>query len=405
MLLKLAWRNLWRNKRRSIITISAIVFAVVLSVLLDSVKKGLLDKMKENVVGFYHGYVQVHRNGYWDDKTIDNSFDYDSMLIASLQRREEVDEVIPRLESFVLAASESMSKGSMLVGVDPEKEDAVTTLKSKLIKGNYLQDGDHAVMVTTGLADYLRLGLNDSLVVLGQGYHGVSAAGKYPIKGLIKFGSPELNKGLIYLPIGESQHLFGADNKVTAFVLKLDNIREAQKTSEELGAMLPHDEYETMSWQQMLPELDQVIQGEEAENKIFQVVLYMLIAFGIFGTILMMTMERQFEFGVMVAIGMNKAMLSLVVVLENIFLSILGAIVGVMVSLPVVLYLYRFPVSLSGQLAEAYENFGMEPIYYFSTDAVVFYTQGLVVLSLALVLAFYPVFKIWKLNPVAAMQS
>ena len=404
MLIKLAWRNLWRNKRRSIITISAIVFAVVLSVLLDSVKKGLLDKMKENVVGFYHGYVQVHRDGYWDDQTIDNSFDYDSMLMAELQGRGEVEEVIPRLESFVLAASESMSKGSMLVGVDPEKEDAVTALKSKLIKGEYLQNGDRAVMVTTGLADYLRLGLNDSLVVLGQGYHGVSAAGEYPIKGLIKFGSPELNKGLIYLPINESQHLFGADNKLTALVLKLNNIREVQRTSEELGAVL-HQEYETMSWQQMLPELDQVIQGEEAENKIFQVVLYMLIAFGIFGTILMMTIERQFEFGVMVAIGMNKAMLSLVVVLENIFLSILGAIVGVMVSLPIVIYLYRFPVSLSGQLAEAYENFGMEPIYYFSTDAVVFYTQGLVVLSLALVLAFYPIFKIWQLNPVEAMHS
>jgi len=404
MLLKLAWRNLWRNRRRSIITISAIVFAVVLSVLLDSVKKGLLDRMKENVVGFYHGYVQVHQNGYWDDQTLDNSFDFDSTLVVNLQQRDEVEKVIPRLESFVLAASESMSRGSMLVGVDPEMEDGVTALKSKLVEGDYLEDEDRAVMVTTGLADYLRLGLNDSLVVLGQGYHGVSAAAKYPIKGLIKFGSPELNRGLIYLPIRESQHLFGADNKLTALVLKLGNIREAERTSEELGSVLPQ-EYETMSWQQMLPELDQVIQGEEAENKIFQVVLYLLIAFGIFGTILMMTMERQFEFGVMVAIGMNKTKLSLVVVLENIFLSILGAMVGVMVSLPVVYYLYWFPVSLSGQLAEAYENFGMEPIYYFSTDAVVFYTQGLVVLGLALALAFYPIFKIWRLNPVAAMQS
>ncbi len=404
MLVKLAWRNLWRNKRRSVITISAIVFAVVLSVLLDSVKKGLLDKMKENVVGFYHGYVQVHRNGYWKDQTLDNSFDYDTLLTASLHQRRGVEQVIPRLESFVLAASESRSKGSMLVGIHPEKENAVTALKSKLIAGDYLQLGDRGVMITEGLADYLKLGLNDSLVVLGQGYHGVSAAGKYPIRGLIKFGSPELNKGLIYLSIWESQHLFGADNKVTALVLKLKDIEEAQLTARELGDALD-EEFEIMSWQQLLPELDQVIQGEEAENIIFQAVLYILIAFGIFGTVLMMTMERKFEFGVLVAIGMKKGKLSLVVVLENVLLSVLGALVGILVSLPIVIYLYKFPISLSGQLAEAYENFGMEPIYYFSTDAVVFYTQGLIVLSLALVLAFYPILRIWKLNPVEAMQS
>ncbi len=404
MIFKLAWRNLWRNKRRSIITMASIVFAVVLSILLDSVKKGLLDKMKENVVGFYTGYVQVHQNGYWEDKILDNSFDQDPSLVGQLQEHPQVNVVVPRLESFVLAASEELSKGCMIVGIDPQRENLVTSLEEKLAQGSYLLPDDKAVLLTEGLSDYLNLGVGDTLVVLGQGYHGVSAAGKYPIKGLIKFGSPELNKGLVYLPLKESQWLFGAENKITALVVQLTNINRSREVSDQLATSVS-DQYEVMNWQAMMPELDQVIQGEEAENVIFQVILYMLIAFGIFGTILMMTVERQYEFGVMVAIGMKKVRLSLVLVLESMFLSILGALVGILISIPITYYLYLFPISLGGELAEVYEEFGMEPIFYFSVDAVVFYTQAFVVLILAMVLAFYPALKIWGLDPVKAMHT
>ena len=404
MLIKLAWRNLWRNKRRSLITMASIVFAVVLSILMDSVKKGLLDKMKENVVGFYTGYAQVHQNGYWDDKTLDNSFDHPESLVVSLAEHRDVTAIVPRLESFVLAASENLSKGCMIVGIDPNKESLVTSLNEKLIEGNYLNPEDKAVLVTEGLADYLRLGVNDTLVLIGQGYHGVSAAGKYPIKGLIKFGSPDLNKGLVYLPLKESQWLFGAENKLTALVLQLQNIDRSKEVAQQLASDVS-EQYEVMNWQAMIPELDQVIQGEEAENVIFQIVLYMLIAFGIFGTILMMTMERQYEFGVLVAIGMRKNKLAWVIVMENIFLSILGALAGIILSIPIVYYLYKFPIGLSGKLAEAYENFGIEPIFYFSVDAVVFYTQALIVLGLAMVLAFYPIIKIRSLDPVRAMHG
>jgi ABC-type lipoprotein release transport system permease subunit len=404
MLVKLAWRNLWRNKRRSLITAAAIVFAVVLSILLDSVKKGLLDKMKENVVGFYTGYVQIHQQGYWDDQTLDNSFELQDVLLDKLGDHHRVTEVVPRLESFALSATEELSKGCMVVGIDPEKEKLVTSLDSKLFKGQYLNSSDRAVLLTEGLANYFGLGVKDTIVIIGQGYHGVTAAGKYPIKGLIKFGSPDLNKGLIYLPLKECQYLFGAENKITALVLQLDNVQKSNEVAQQLKANLS-DQYEVMSWQQLLPELDQVIQGEEAENVIFQVVLYALIAFGIFGTILMMTIERQYEFGVLVAIGMKKHKLSLLVIIENVLLSVIGALAGIVVSIPVVFYLYKFPINLGGQLAEAYQNFGMEPIFYFSIEAVVFYTQALVVLSLALILSLYPLVKISSLNPVEAMQS
>ena len=382
----------------------SIVFAVVLSILLDSVKKGLSDKMKENVVSIYTGYIQIHKNGYWDDRTLENSFELKPALVNDTEANEDLRHVIPRLESFALAASRKYSKGCMIVGIDPEKESGMTALEKKLAKGQYLTPSDKAVLVTEGLASYLKLDVNDTLVLIGQGYRGVSAAGKYVIKGLIKFGSPELNKSLVYLPLKESQHLFAAENKLTALVLSPNNTEKSKEVAGTLASSIGPD-YEVMTWQSMMPELDQIIEGEKRENVIFQIVLYMLIAFGIFGTILMMTLERQYEFGVMVAIGMKNLRLSTMVILENILISISGAMGGILLSIPIVLYLFIYPIRLGGKLAEAYEKFGIEPIFYFSIAPKVFYSQGLVVFFLALFLSLYPFIKIRKLNPVSAMHS
>ena len=404
MYLKLSWGNLWRNKRRTLITMASIVFAVLLSVLMYSIKDGLLDKMKENVVGFYTGYVQVHKNGYWDEKTLENTFEPSDTLIQHILSHRRVKDLVPRLESFSLAASEKYSKGCMVVGINPEKENAVTRLQSKVVKGSYLEENDRAALLTEGLANYLRLEVGDTLVIIGQGYRGVSAAGKYVIKGLVKFGSPDLNSGLVYLPLKETQWLYGATQRLSAFVLLLKDNDRPRDTATALQANIGN-EFEVMSWQSMIPELDQVIQGEDKETVIFLFVLYMLITFGIFGTILMMTLERKFEFGVLVAIGMKKHILSQVVIMENILISILGALGGLLLSVPFVFYLYKFPIKMSGSLAEAYENFGIEPIFYFSMAPDVFYTQMLVVLIIALVLSFYPLVKIQKLDPVSAMRE
>lgn len=404
MLIKLAWRNLWRNRRRTFITMASIIFAVLLAILLNSVKEGVLERMQENVVGFYTGAVQLHQQGYWDDKTIDQTFVLSDSLVQILQAQEDVMAVVPRLESFALAASDEYSKGCMVVGFDPQSEPLVTRLDEKLVQGQYLAKEDRAVLLSTGLAEYLKLEVGDTLVLIGQGYHGVSAAGKYPVQGLLDFASPELNRQMVYLPLTEAQWLFGADQRATALVLELRDISQSSAVAQTLEATVGSD-YEVMNWQTMMPELDQVIEGERAESFVFLLVLYILITFGIFGTILMMTVERQFEFGVLVAIGMKKLKLSSVVIFENVFIAILGALGGMLLSVPVVLYFYTFPIRITGQLSEAYENFGIEPIFYFSTNPDIFYSQTFVVLIIALVLSVYPMFKIGRLDPVVAMRS
>ncbi|MEO9964248.1 MAG: FtsX-like permease family protein [Reichenbachiella sp.] len=404
MYLKLAWRNIWRNKRRTFITMASIVFAVLLAILLNSVKEGVLIKMQENVVSFYTGAVQLHKAGYWDEKTLDNSMTYSDSLVAQVVNHPDVDAAIGRLESYALAASEKYTKVCMVVGIEPENETLVTSLDEKIVAGDYILSDDKGVLVSEGLAEYLKLTVGDTLVIIGQGYHGVSAAGKFPIRGLIRFASPQLNRTMVYLPMTLAQQLFGAPDRITALVLNVDDVSDADRIERELSSEVGAH-YEVMGWKVLLPELNQVLEGERAENVIFLFVLYMLIAFGIFGTVIMMTIERQYEFGVLVAIGMRNLKLSGVVVMENIMISVMGAILGTLISIPVVGYFYKFPIRISGDLQKAYENFGFEPIFYFSIAPKIFYSQTVVIFCVALVLSLYPLLKITRLKPVNAMRT
>ena len=403
MLIQLAWRNIWRNKRRTLITMASVVFAVVLAVLLNSLKEGVLIKMQENAVSFYSGAIQLQNPEYWEDKTLDNIFFLEDSVMDALSEIDEIRSLGPRLESFALAAAEERSKAALVLSVDPEMESKMTSLDSKILEGEYFTYDDNAAMLSSGLSEYLGLSVSDTIVLLGQGYHGISAAGKYVVKAIVKLGSPELNKRLVYLPLKAGQELFGAYGMTSSIVVNLDDVNDA----EDMQSMLlsKFDDLAILSWKDMMPELDQMIEAERAETVIFLGVLYLLISFGIFGTILMMLMERQYEFGVLVSIGMRRFKLARVVVMENVMITVTGAIVGTLLSVPAVLYFHKFPIEVGGQLKEAYENYGFEPIFYFSIEPPIFYSQSLVVLCIALVLSLFPVLKILRLNPIDAMRT
>lgn len=183
-ILQLAWKNLWRNRNRTAITMASIFFAVVLSVLTSSIKTGIFDNLIKNVVSFYSGYIQIHKQGYWDEQILDNSFENSATLEKKLLNDPRITGITPRLESFALASAGNITKGCLVVGIDPQKEDRITQLSTKLVAGKYLQSGDNTVLVAEGLLKRLQLNLHDTLVLIGQGYHGATAAGKYVISGV-----------------------------------------------------------------------------------------------------------------------------------------------------------------------------------------------------------------------------
>ena len=198
MFLKLAWRNIWRNRRRTVITVTAIFFSVFLSVMQRSMKIGSIERMVDQMVGTFLGHIQVHQQGYNEEQNLDNSFETSPTLLKTIEQTQGVKRVIPRLDSYALVAGIERSRAGLILGIDPVAERQFSNPEKKLIKGKYLAKADEeAILIAQGLADYLKVQVGDSLVLLGQGFQGQSATGKYLIKGMVKMPNPELNKALV----------------------------------------------------------------------------------------------------------------------------------------------------------------------------------------------------------------
>lgn len=402
-LIRMAWKNLWRNHIRTFITMAAIFFAVILSIVAVSLKDGVFNNLVKNVVSFYTGYLQVHKQGYWNEQILDNGFKKITALENEICSNKNISDITSRLESFVLLSSKELTKGSLLVGIEPEKENNITLLQKKIISGKYLESKDQAIIIAQGLAERLQVKIFDTLVLIGQGYHGSMATGKYYIKGIVKFGSPELNEKIAFMPLQLAQQFFDAENLITSYVVSLNKSKELETTSKKLAIKLGNG-YEVMSWGDMIPEIKQHIETDTANMKYVQGFLYLLIGFGIFGTQLMMMIERKYEIGMLVAIGMKKSKLMILFLLETTFTVLVGCIGGIMAAIPIIYYLYKNPLKMGGNGAKAYSKFGFEPIFPASIEASNFISQTLMVLMIGLALSLYAMYKIIVLNPVIAMK-
>lgn len=405
-IIKLARRNIWRNKRRTIITATAIMFAVFFSIAMDSINRGIFDHMEQGMVKSFMGFAQIHSNGFWEDQTLDNAFIYDDEMKQLPSQYKEIQNFVPRLESFALASFKEGTKGVLVAGIDPEKENALTNLKGKITQGKYFSKNDSTVIIAEGLADYLSVAIGDTITLISSGYHGAPAGDNYIIKGFVKFGSPELNKQMVYLPLATAQDFYAAENLnlVTTLVVDTDRPNKIHQTVAKLSLDLD-ETYEVMSYEQLIPDLIQARQMKEAGQTFMRFILYAIISFGIFGTILMMIKERQYEFGVLTAIGLRRSKLSLIVWLETVFIGFFGVLAGILISLPLVIGLSTNPVELTGDAAAAYVEMGVEPYIIASTAPEIFYNQAITVFFIVTLLAFYPLFKISKLKPVEAMRS
>jgi len=403
-LIKMAWKSLWRNRSRTFITTAAIFFAVILSVMASSLKEGIFKNLVKNVVSFYTGYIQVHKKGYQDEQILDNSFVADEKMETKILSQSNITNLTPRLESFALASSEDFTKGCMVVGIDPAKEDRITSLKNKLINGNYLQKDDKAALLAQGLAERLKLKVQDTIVLIGQGYHGSTAAGKYRVKGILRFGSPQLNDKMLFMSLPSAQEFFSAEGMLTSYVLSIKNETALSPTAEAIHSSAGKD-YEVMTWGELMPDIKQHIETDSNNMKVVQGILYLLICFGIFSTLLMMMVERKFEMGMLVAIGMKKSKLGILLIAESVITVLTGCMAGIIASIPIVFYLNRNPIRIGGDTAKAYERFGFEAVFPTSMDASNFIYQGIAVLIIGLVLSLYPLYKVARLNPVNAMKK
>jgi len=401
---KIAWRNLWRNPRRTLITVASILFGVLLSSYMTSMQEGSYDRIVDLVVKYYSGYIQVHDKDYWENKSINSSFEYNEPLISQFLRHRETKQVFPRLESFSLVSSEKLTKGAIVIGIDPVKEDAWTKLSSKIRHGNFLKESDGGAVIGEGLGRYLKINVNDTLIMVSQGYHGASAIGKFPVRGIIRHVSPELDKGIVYLDIRTCQKFFSAQGRCTSLVINVADQHSMdpllRKLKDEIRAPL-----QAMRWEEMQPEVVQQIQSDRAGGIVLKIVLYIVVGFGILTVLMMMISERKKEMGIMVSIGMQRKKLAHILLAETFMIGLFGVAAGLLAGIPVVWFQAAHPIPLTGKAGGMMQDFGFEPFLFFSTSAKVFINQAITIFIILMVVAIYPVITALRFNIIKSVRK
>jgi ABC-type lipoprotein release transport system permease subunit len=404
--IKLPWRNIWRNHRRTLITIASVFFAVFFSVLTMAFSNGSWGRMIENMLRTQTGHIQVHLKGYWEDKITDNFMEMDAETIRLLNEIEHVINVSPRIETFAMASSDyNTSKGVGVVGIDPVKEDEKSSLSKRLTEGSYLTSADQGVLIGKALAAYLHVNVGDSLALIGQGYHGAGAVGLYPIRGLLAFPTAEMERGTLYMSMPAAQEFISMPNGYSGVLIAIDDGKALEETMQKVSETVDTSVYEVLSWKTTMEDLLKQAESDKAFSKIILFVLYLIVGFGILGTVIMMTTERRREFGMMVALGMREGRLARSVALELLFMTCIGLAAGLGVSLPIVLYFHHHPIPLAGELATAMNAYGMEPVVPMEANPALFAGQALIVLLITSLTILYPVRVILKLEVNKSLRS
>ncbi len=402
--LKMAWRNLWRNKRRTMITVMSIFFGVVMSSMMGAMQEGIYSSMIDNVVKTYSGHVQIQHPDYNENKTINNVFDQSKGLVDSVRNIEHVEAAVPRLKSYTLISNGDKTRGGMLLGIAPKEEERLTGVSKWITKGEYLKPGDDGLLIVKNLAKHLEAKIGDTIVLMSQGYHGANAAGLFPVKGILEFPTPEMNSMGVYVDIKAARQYFYAYNKMTEIAILADEYDNVPEIKESLKKKFD-DRYNYLSWRELSPELVQFINSDKASGVLMKAILYLVIGFGILGTIMMMIAERKREMGVMVAVGMQKYRLSKIIWMETMFIGLIGVVAGFLVSIPLVAWFSANPIPITGEYGAAYEQFGMEPWIYFKMSPKVFFNQALIVFLITLAISIYPYSVVRKLNTIDAIRG
>lgn len=406
MLITLAWRNLWRKKRRTLITVSSVMFATILAILLMSMISGMKDQMVDSLVRTSTGFLQIQDAYYFDEPSMDHSLEYGEAVKNAIEKHaDQIRFTVPRIQGFCLVSKEISSRGVIVTGILPEKEDMMNNLSTNITAGRMFEPGDSHAVIAEGLAQQLELGIGDTIVLLGQGFQGMTAAGKYPVGGILRFLMPEQNNTMVYLPLEEAQWFFVAPNRLSSLIIMTEDKDGVAALAESLQSHLDDEWYAVKTWEELMPDALLAFEARDAQVKVIAWVLYIVVGFGIFGTIVTMVYERLREFGILLSIGLKRWQLAAVCLLETLFISFIGVIIGVMAGFLVVYRLFINPIQLTGDLADVMTDMGIEPIMSFSIAPGIFVYQAITIFFIALVVGIYPIKKVLRLEMVSAARN
>ncbi len=403
---RLAWRNLWRRKRRTWLTVGAMVFSNILLVFMISLQLGMYEMMIVNALKAQTGHLQVQAPGYKDDFKIRQVVPNAKQLADDLRQGLATEEVAVRAAAFALISSGDRSYGAQITGVEPARESLVSSLPGLVTEGGFLSDPmAEEIVIGSVLARNLRVGVGDELTFIGSGRDGSFAAAVVDVVGIFESGVPDMDRGFAQVPLGFFQDAFAMGDAGHAVVVMAPGLLQVGATQARVEALLPADaDLVVHDWDALLPGLKQAIQADFVSAWFMYGILIILVAFSVLNTQLMSVLERTKEFGIVMSLGVTPGRLGRLVLLETALMGIVGMVLGVLLGGGLVLWLHFNGFTYPG-LEEMGGKFNLPGRIYPTVSVLGLLTGPLIVLAASVVASFYPALRLRWMEPVAAMRA
>ncbi len=406
IVLRLAWRNLWRQPRRTWLTIGAMVFSNTLLVFMISLQFGMYGLMIDNTLQIFTGHMQVQAPGYKDDQKMRQTVPDVVPLASALRLEFPSGSIAARAWAFGLASSEERSYGVGIFGVEPEFEPTVSNIPGLVKEGNYLTDAD-AMEIVIGaiLARNLRVVIGDELTLLGSGRDGSFAAAVVNVVGIFESGVADIDRNFAQLPLATFQDVFYMEGAGHEVVISAATLDDAALLRPEIAAALPSNaKLAVHDWDVLQPGLKQAIQADMSSAFFMYGILVILVAFSVLNTQLMSVLERTHEFGIVMSLGLKPGRLGRLVMLETALMGMIGLILGAIVGAIFTSWFTANGLSIPG-MEEMAATFNLPARIFPQVTPWSMVAGPLVVFLFTLLAAAYPALRLHRLHPVEAMRA
>ena len=407
---KMAWRNLWRRKRRTYITLLSIGFGVLLSITFTGIADESYTKMIDTSAIMGLGHVTIEPGGYNDTPSLDKRLSHASGMKEELLQVEGVGNALVRIMGQAMLASANKSIGGAFMAIDPNAESGVNNLFiSSIVQGQLFSDKDiQGAVVGERVAKKLNLGLGKKLVYTTTDVNGEIVSEIARVSGIFRTGVSEVDGSMILLPINRVRTVlsYGPED-ATMISIVIKDQRLSGKIRDAIRSRLNDPALDVLSWRETQSEVASIITIDKAGNRIIQVLIGLLIAAGILNTLLMSVMERTKEFGVMMAVGMSPVTLFRLVITESIWFGILGLILGVVITVPWYAFMYYHGIDFTGMIGSDYSASGVliNPL----VKIILYRSSAIWILSalftLTILSGIYPAWRAGRIPPVESLKE
>lgn len=404
MLPKIAWRNIWRSRTRSMVVIGSVVIGIWALIFLLGFFRGQVDNYVSNIIENETSHIQIHDSLFKTDFEVRLFMPEASKMVEELEADPDIKAVTSRLLVNGMLSSSAAVQGVMVKGVDMEQEIRVTRISDKIIEGtSFDPEKRNQILISERMAEKLKVGVRSKVVLTFQNIHGDISTGAFRISGIYKTSNRTSDELYVYTQISDMRRLTEVPPTGSHEIAMLvNNFAETDTIASDLSKKFSPWKVET--YKQISPDLE-LFNSQIRINMIIMTVIFMLaLIFGIINTMLMAVLERIKELGMLMAVGMNKMRVFFMVVLETIFIALIGAPIGMLLGYITTVYLHRVGIDLSNW-SKALEEFGMSDIIRPTLTSETFFTIVVAVIITAILASIYPALKAIRLKPVEALRK